>query len=194
MLHLIDQEAFSRIITPDPRYSSTVTSMFGNDTPYSNDANTGWSKKGGYPEKARHLFKEGGYAGEKVIILQPRTSQDTATPRSSWRARYERLGSMLNLRQATGAALSLVARTRGPSGKGAGAIFISGDPNLSLSDPIGTPWPAADGDKAWYGWPRNDEYEAVRAQWLIPQNSPNARRWPAKCKESVGIRSASSVR
>ncbi|MES0158170.1 ABC transporter substrate-binding protein, partial [Mesorhizobium sp. M0018] len=70
MLHLIDQEAVLRAAYGDAKYFRTVTSMFGNETPVSNDENTGWFKKGGDPEKASQLLKEAGYAGEKVVILQ----------------------------------------------------------------------------------------------------------------------------
>ncbi|MER9165543.1 ABC transporter substrate-binding protein [Mesorhizobium sp. M0715] len=70
MLHLIDQEAFLRVISPDPDYSSPVISIFGNSGPYSNDENTGWYKKGGDPGRAKQLFQESGYAGEKVYLFQ----------------------------------------------------------------------------------------------------------------------------
>ncbi|TIO11674.1 MAG: ABC transporter substrate-binding protein, partial [Mesorhizobium sp.] len=69
LLHLIDQEAVSRLTYP-PEYIHPVTSLFGTKTPYSNDENTSWFKKGGDPEKAKQLFQEAGYAGEKVIIMQ----------------------------------------------------------------------------------------------------------------------------
>ncbi|TIO63659.1 MAG: ABC transporter substrate-binding protein, partial [Mesorhizobium sp.] len=70
MLHLIDQEAMLRAGFGDSKYVKPVTSMFGNETPLANDENTEWYKKGGDPAKAKQLFKEAGYAGEKVVILQ----------------------------------------------------------------------------------------------------------------------------
>ncbi|MES0070337.1 ABC transporter substrate-binding protein [Mesorhizobium sp. M0074] len=46
-------------------------SVFGDTTSASSHENTGWFKKGGDPETAKQLFKEAGYAGEKVVILDP---------------------------------------------------------------------------------------------------------------------------
>ncbi|MER8504999.1 ABC transporter substrate-binding protein [Mesorhizobium sp. M1142] len=165
MLHLIDQEAVLRVQSPDPKYTSIVTSIFGNTTPYSNDENTGWFKKGGDPEKARQLFQESGYAGETVVILQP-TDVPAISDVSQWlAAALRKIGVKAELAPSDWGGLSARRQKKNPVEEGGWSIFITGDTEFALGDPMSEVCLNASGDKAWYGWPKNDEYEALRAKW-----------------------------
>ncbi|WP_287320991.1 hypothetical protein [Mesorhizobium sp.] len=44
-------------------------------------------------------------------------------------------------------------------------MFATTNTGYSNGNPLGTPLLTASGDKAWYGWPKSDEYEALRAKW-----------------------------
>lgn len=35
-----------------------------------------------------------------------------------------------------------------------------------MSNPTSEVFMNASGDKAWYGWPKNEDYEALRANWV----------------------------
>ncbi|MET4046169.1 peptide/nickel transport system substrate-binding protein [Bradyrhizobium sp. RT6a] len=165
MLYLVDQEAIARVITPDPKYSHPVSSMFGNDTLYSNDENTGWYKKGGDPEKAKQLFKEGGYVGEKVVILQPTNLMGFSNAAQFLAAALRKIGINAELAPSDWGGVVTRRTNKGPVEEGGWSIFITGVPDLTLSDPIGAPWLGAEGDKGFFGWPKSDKYEALRAQW-----------------------------
>jgi len=52
-----------------------------------------------------------------------------------------------------------------PSDQGGWDIFVTADSDYSHSDPIGLATFQANGAKAWYGWPQNDAFEALRAKW-----------------------------
>ncbi|PSH60937.1 ABC transporter substrate-binding protein [Phyllobacterium sophorae] len=165
MLHLIDQEAFMRVMVPDPKYVTTVTSIFGDETLVSNDENTGWYKKGGDPEKARQLFKEAGYAGEKVVILQ---STDWAASNNGSQflaAELRKIGVNAELAPSDWGGLTTRRANKGPVENGGWNMFITSEADYSLGNLLATPLLLANGDKAWYGWPKNDEYEALRAKW-----------------------------
>ncbi|TIV74169.1 MAG: ABC transporter substrate-binding protein, partial [Mesorhizobium sp.] len=54
---------------------------------------------------------------------------------------------------------------KGPVEDGGWNIFISSWDDYSIGSPITSSFALASGDKAWYGWPQNDEYEALRATW-----------------------------
>jgi peptide/nickel transport system substrate-binding protein len=164
MLHLVDQEAFSRVLSPDQKYSHTVTSMFGN-TLYSNDENTGWYKKGGDPEKAKQLFREGGYAGEKVVILQPTNITSFSNAAQFLASALRKIGINAELAPSDWGGVVTRRANKGPVETGGWSILITSVTGSTLADPIGTPWLGADGDKGFIGWPKSDEYEALRAQW-----------------------------
>ncbi|BCG82829.1 peptide ABC transporter substrate-binding protein [Mesorhizobium sp. 113-3-3] len=166
MLYLIDQEAFMRTTFP-PEYISTVTSVFGNHTPYSNDENTGWYKKGGDPEKAKQLFKEAGYAGEKVILLQATSDPFDNNAMQLLAATLRKIGVNAELAPSDSAGFSARLRNKGPVENGGWSIFETYESDYERSDAGGNPTLSANGEEGWLGWPKSDEYEALRAKWAV---------------------------
>ncbi|MEI9412026.1 ABC transporter substrate-binding protein [Mesorhizobium salmacidum] len=166
MLYLINQEAFLRVIAPDPKYTASVTSIFGNGTPYSNDENTGWFKKRGDPERAKQLFKEAGYAGEKVVILQPTDWREASDASQLLAATLRKIGVNAELAPSDWGGLSKRRANKGPVEDGGWSIFISSASDFSLGNPVAQVYLNASGDKAWFGWPKSEEYEALRAKWV----------------------------
>ncbi|MER9254453.1 ABC transporter substrate-binding protein [Mesorhizobium sp. M0598] len=165
VLHLIDQEAFMRVMAPDSKYSGTLTSIFGNTTPASNDENTGWYKKGGDPEKAKQLFKEAGYAGERVLILDPTDWHEGDSASQLLGSALQNIGVNVELASMDWGALSTRRANKGPIENGGWNMFITTEMDYSLGNPLTDPLLAANGDEAWYGWPKSDQYEALRAKW-----------------------------
>ncbi|MER9083077.1 ABC transporter substrate-binding protein [Mesorhizobium sp. M0895] len=164
MLHLIDQEAFMRTTFP-PKYIGSVTSVFGNSTPYSNDENTGWFKKGGDPEKAKRLFQEAGYAGETVVILDSTDWAAADNMAQLLAATLRKIGVNAELAPSDWGGLVARRANKGPVEDGGWSIFITSESDYSRGDPVGNPTLSANGENGWAGWPKSDEYEAFRAQW-----------------------------
>ncbi|TIP49220.1 MAG: ABC transporter substrate-binding protein [Mesorhizobium sp.] len=165
MLHLVDQEAFLQVLSSDPKYTNTVTSFFGSGNPVSNDENTGWFKKGGDPEKAKQLFKEAGYAGEKVVILQPTDWSDGSNTSQLLGDALRKIGINAELAPSDWAGLAARRGNKGPVEDGGWSIFITNDTDFARGEAMTTSHLAMNGEKAWYGWPQSDEYEAVRGKW-----------------------------
>ncbi|MER9401792.1 ABC transporter substrate-binding protein [Mesorhizobium sp. M0615] len=162
ILHLIDQEAFMRVMAPDSKYSSTHASIFGDTTPVSN---TGWYKKGGGPEKAKQLFKEAGYAGEKVVILNPTDWHEADNASQLLAAALQKIGVNAELAPSDWGGLTTRRAKKDPIENGGWNLFITTESDYSLGNPLTDPLLTANGDDAWYGWPKNDEYEALRTKW-----------------------------
>ncbi|QPB24696.1 ABC transporter substrate-binding protein [Rhizobium sp. 007] len=165
LLHLIDQEALLQAMAPDPKFGRPVTSIFGNNTPMTNDENTGWFKKGGNPEKAKQLFSEAGYAGEKIVILQPTNVAKFNDASQIVASALRKIGINAVLAPSDWGGLVARRANKGPVENGGWNIFITDEIDYSLANPLGTPFLVASGKKAWYGWPKSDEYEALRANW-----------------------------
>lgn len=169
ILHLVDQAAFMRAGYGNPKYFSTVKSIFGNDSPYSNDENTGWYKEGGDPEKARQLFKEAGYAGEKIVILDPTNVPEFHNMSQLLAAALRKIGVNAELAPSDWNGLATRRMNKGPVESGGWNIFISTYPGYTLGNPIApisAGFLVANGEKgAYYGWSKNDEYEALRVKW-----------------------------
>ncbi|WP_027038972.1 ABC transporter substrate-binding protein [Mesorhizobium ciceri] len=165
MLHLIDQEAFLRILAPDQKYAHTLTSIFGNSTPYTNDANTGWFKKGGDPERAKQLFQEAGYAGEKVVILQPTDWAQASNAAQLLADSLRKIGVNAELAPSDWGGLVARRANKGPVESGGWSVFITNDSDAVQGDPTASVALDARGENGWFGWPENDEYEILRAKW-----------------------------
>lgn len=165
MLHLVDQEAMLRAAYGDPKYFRTVTSMFGNETPVSNDENTGWFKKGGDPENAKQLLKEAGYAGEKVIILQPTDWAEGSNASQLLAASLNKIGVNAELAPSDWAGVAARRAKKDSVENGGWSIFISTDSEASFGQVITNNILPMKGEKGWYGWPKNDEYEVLRLKW-----------------------------
>lgn len=169
VLHLVNQEAFLSVLSPDPKYRSTVTSFFGDGNPISNDENTGWYKKGGDPEKAKQLLKEAGYGGEKVVILQPTDWAEGSDTSQVLAAELRKIGVNAELASMDWGTLATRRANKGPINEGGWSIFITNESNSSRGDPTVTESLSASGETGWYGWPNSDEYEALRAKWADVQ-------------------------
>lgn len=165
VLHLVNQGAYLSVISPDPKYSSTVSSFFGDGNPVSNDENTGWFKKGGDPGEAKQLLKEAGYGGEKVVILQPTDWAEGSNTSQVLADELRKISVNAELASMDWGTLATRRANKGPVNEGGWSIFITSESNFSRNDPIGTSDLAMNGDKGWYGWPKSDEYEALRSKW-----------------------------
>lgn len=150
----------------DPKYVRPIKSIFGNSTAYSNDENTGWYKKGGDQEKAKKLFQEAGYTGEKVVILQ-----STDWPPASKAAEYlaftlRKIGVNAELAPSDWGGVAKRRANKGPIEDGGWNMYINDWTDAEFGNPISMPVLRANGADAFYGWPKNDEYEVLRARWV----------------------------
>lgn len=165
MLHLVDQEAMLRAAYGDPKYFRTVTSMFGNETPISNDQNTGWFKKGGDPERAKQLFNEAGYAGEKVVILQPTDWTEGSNASQLLAATLQKIGINAELAPSDWGGVVARRAKKDSVENGGWSLFITTEPEAIIGNVITEVILPMNGESAWYGWPQNDDYERLRNKW-----------------------------
>lgn len=165
LLHLVDQNAFLSLLSPDPKFGRTVTSTFGTGSPYSNDVNVDWFKQGGDLKKARQLIEESGYAGEKVVILGPTDWAEAELASQVLASVLQKAGINAELAPMTWSELAVRRGKTEPVNNGGWNIFITYFSDFECSSPFGTSLFLMNGAKAWYGWPKNDEFEALRVKW-----------------------------
>ncbi len=169
MLHLIDQEALMQVMVPNPGYTSTQTSIFGSTSHYSNDVNTGWYKKGGDPKKAKQLLQEAGYAGEKVVILDPTDWHEADNAAQFVAATLRKIGVNAELAPSDWGGIVKRRANKGPVEDGGWSILITTGSDSLRDNPLSVPQYIASGEDAWYGWPKSDEFEALRHKWVDVQ-------------------------
>jgi peptide/nickel transport system substrate-binding protein len=165
MLYLVNQLDFMKATFGDPKYYGSLDSIFGSATPYVNDANTDWFRHGVDLEKAKQLFKDAGYNGEQITILQATNIGYMSNSDQLLAAQLRKIGVNVQLAPSDWGGVVTRRAVQAPTAAGGWDIFVTSDSDYSHSDPIGLATFAANGLKGWYGWPSNDAYEAIRAKW-----------------------------
>jgi peptide/nickel transport system substrate-binding protein len=165
LLYLVDQNTFMKASVGDPKWYKPCASIFGNNTAFTNDANTDWFKHGVDLDKARQLFKDAGYNGERVIVLQATNIAFMSNSEQLIAAQLKKIGVNAELAPSDWGGEVTRRAVKAPPEQGGWNIFVTSDSDYSHSDPIGLAAFQANGDKAWYGWPKSDEFEALRAKW-----------------------------
>jgi len=165
MLYLVDQKAILNATFGDPKYYQRNPSLFGYNTPMSNDANTGWFNEAPDPAKAKQLFQAAGYKGEKVIVLQATNfafMNNSAQLVAGW---LQNIGVNAQLAAMTWGEVITRRASMKPDDQGGWDIFITYGGGFDFSNPITLIALAANGKNAWFGWPDNAAYEVLRGQW-----------------------------
>jgi peptide/nickel transport system substrate-binding protein len=165
LLYLVDQNEFMKASFGDPKWYKPVASIFGNGTPMTNDANTGWIKHGVDLDKARQLFKESGYNGETVVVLQATNRPFMSNSEQLIAAQLKKIGVNAQLAPSDWGGVITRRANQGPDDKGGWDLFVTSDSDYSHSDPLGVSTLMANGLQSWYGWPSSDAYEALRTKW-----------------------------
>ena len=130
-----------------------------------NDANTDWFKGGQNIAKAKELFQKAGYDGSPVVVLQP-TDHYLANPAGLLTAQWLRqAGVNVDLAAIDWGAVLNRRAVKKPPAEGGWNIFSTTATGVAFSDPIEFSGHAANGDKAWFGWPTNELQEKLRDHW-----------------------------
>ena len=165
MLHLTKQDDVMRAIFGQTGSWETCGSFFGCGTPMTNDENTGWYKQGQDIGKAKELFQKAAYDGRPVVVLQA-TDHYLANPAGLFAAQWLRqAGVNVDLAAADWGALVTRRAVKKPPAEGGWNIFSTTVTGITFADPIAFTGQAANGEKAWFGWPTDELQEKLRNDW-----------------------------
>jgi peptide/nickel transport system substrate-binding protein len=175
MLHLVDQNAIMQSTFVDPKYYRSCGSYFGCGTPMENDAGTGWFSAGQDIAKAKELFRQAGYDGRPVVILQA-TNIAFVNNATQLVAQWLRQAGV-NAQLAASDWGGVVTRrsSKKPPDQGGWNIFVTWSSTQGISNPIAHPGHATTGEKAWFGWPSDDKQEGLRDKWAAASSVEDRR-------------------
>jgi peptide/nickel transport system substrate-binding protein len=163
---VVNQADFMSAYAGDKTNWNVCPSVFTCGTPMASDAgSTALSGPRDY-DKAKQLVKEAGYNGEKIILLdavdQPLIHAEALVLTDE----LKKLG--LNVEIASSDWGTVVTRraSKKPPAEGGWNIFETGWVGADTLDPSDNVMLRANGDGAWFGWPKDDQLEALRTQWL----------------------------
>jgi peptide/nickel transport system substrate-binding protein len=170
MLHLVDQAAIMKATFGDPKSFRGCGSLFACGTTMENDANTAWFKGGQDLAKAAALFREAGYDGRPVLIMQQTTlpvMNNAALLVAQWLRKAGVNAELVPLDWA-----GIVARraNKSPPSEGGWNIVLTYASGNAYDNPITLAGHAANGQKGWFGWPEDARHEQLRDAWVAAKD------------------------
>ncbi|ONG45578.1 ABC transporter substrate-binding protein [Pseudoroseomonas deserti] len=186
ILSAANQEDWMRAVTGnDPKLFRSCASMFPCGTPYGTEAGAEALKAPRDLTLAKRLLAEGGYNGEKVVIISPTDLPSMAPWGPVTADLFTRLGINTELVETDWGSVVQRRASRAPVAQGGWSVFHTWWPSLSVYTPAINPTLRGLGDKGWFGWYRNDKVEALAEDWLsAPDEAGRARIAEAIQRES----------
>jgi peptide/nickel transport system substrate-binding protein len=170
VLMVTNQADFMTAFVGDQKNWDVCASYFTCGGPMANDAGSAaLTGKRDY-DKAKQLVKEAGYNGEKIIVLdaveQPLVHSEALVVTDE----LKKLGLNVDLVSTDWGTVVTRRASKKPPAEGGWNLFETGWVGADLLDPSTNVMLRGNGDKAFFGWPKDDQLEALRAEWLKAQD------------------------
>ena len=178
-MYAIGQEDVMKALVGNPKYWRTCASLWGCGTPMQADAGQDMVVPSNI-DKARALLKEAGYDNTPVLMLHA-TDVASLSPQPVVMAQALRqAGFNVTLAAMDWQSVASRRASRALPADGGWSILNTNMYTADLADPVRTPMAAADGDKAWYGWPDFPQVEALRDQYALSSDPAEQKRIAAE--------------
>ena len=161
--YMIDQEMFAQAYVTDPTLYKNCPSFYMCSSPYFTDA--GWVK----PDlaKAKKLIAESGYDGTPVVVLHATESGPTNTFSLVAEQLMRDIGLKVEPQAMDWGTLVGRRASKATVDRGGWSLFMSGPTGADMMDPAGHLGLRSNCDKAWFGWPCDEEIEKLRAEFSL---------------------------
>ena len=147
----------------DEKLWTTSRSLFPRNTPYYQDQP---DLMPGDLEKARAMLKEAGYAGQKVVIINPTDFPDIGPLGLVANDALKKIGMNVELRESDWGTVVQRRASREPVEKGGWSIFHTTGPAPVYGSPVTSPLVRGQGEKGWFGWWTNPKAEELTEAWV----------------------------
>jgi peptide/nickel transport system substrate-binding protein len=165
---LVDQKMYLAAMVGNPQYEKECYAVFVCGSPLATEAySEPWRKQN--IAKAKELFKEAGYNGEPIVVLQP-TDQTIIFNISAVTADLlKQAGVNVDLQASDWGTVTTRRTSKEKPGPGSPGwhIFTTWWTGLPVTSPItATPLVSTCDGKNWFGWSCDDEIEKLRAEFI----------------------------
>ena len=166
MMSVVQADYMTAVAGDDPANWTTCYSQYPKGTPYYSEVG-GARLKGPHDSAAvNRALKDAGYAGEKVVILQP-TDFPLISPLSDvMNDALKRAGMNTELSASDWGTVVQRRTNRGPIDKGGWSIFTTYGTAAGCKDPAVSPFVRGTGPKGWFGWWEDADTEAMVSSWV----------------------------
>lgn len=161
--YMVDQNVFAQAYVSDPDLYEACPSFYMCSSPYFTDTN--WPKPD--MEKAKALIAESDYDGTPVVILHATESGPTNTFSLVAAQLMREIGLEVEPQAMDWGTLTSRRASKEEVSNGGWSLFLSGPSGADAMEPSGHLSLRSNCDKAWFGWPCDDEIEEMRAAFAV---------------------------
>ena len=133
-------------------------------------------------DAAKKLIAEAGYKGEKIILMDAVDQPLIHAQALVLTELLKKLGINVEYGRDWGTVVTRRASKKPPA-EGGWNIFETGWVGADLLDPSLNVMLRANGDGAWFGWPKDDKLEELRVEWLKAKDQEERQDIAAKIQE-----------
>jgi peptide/nickel transport system substrate-binding protein len=126
------------------------------------------------PDTIKALFKEGGYNGEPIVLMDPTDQQNLHFLALVLNEHLKELGINVDLQSMDWATLVGRRSVKAPPSqdRGGWSIFPTAWPSSAMMDPIiNAPIDSSCDGKNWFGWPCDETMQKLRLDYLAARNA-----------------------
>jgi peptide/nickel transport system substrate-binding protein len=183
VLAVTDQSEFMTALAGDPKDWKRCASFFTCATPMASDAGAAALTGKRDFDMAKRLIAEAGYKGEKIVILDGVDLLANHIHALVAVELFKKLGLHAELATSDWGTVVTRRASKKPVGEGGWNVFGTDFEGAEMLNPWLNPPLPANGDKAWFGWPKDDNIEALRKEWLQASDSETRQEIAAKIQE-----------
>jgi len=163
-MYAVGQEDVMKAAVGNPDYYSTCGAILGCGGPFGDASGTDWVVKQDL-DKAKALLKEANYDGKPVVLLHATDNPNLSAQPIVIAQALRKAGFKVELQSMDWQTLTFRRTSNKPIEEGGWSIFVTNWPLTDMLDPLRYPAVAANGEKAWFGWPDIPEIERLRDEF-----------------------------
>jgi peptide/nickel transport system substrate-binding protein len=129
------------------------------------------------------MLKDAGYNGERVVLMHPTDQIYYDAMSSVVAASLRAIGINLDEQSMDWGTIVERRTSKEPLEKGGWSLFPYGSPAAEYRDPIFATNMRGNGQDAWFGWPTDPDYEAMRTAWMDSNDADARKRLDAQTQE-----------
>jgi peptide/nickel transport system substrate-binding protein len=145
-----------------------------------NESMTGTERFATYdPTKIKSLFKEAGYDGAPLVLMDPTDQQNLHMLAQVLSEHMKKVGLNVDLQAMDWSTLvsRRAIKTPPPQDRGGWHIFPTAWPSATMMDPfLNPPLDTSCDGKNWFGWPCDDELAQLRLAYIAAKDDAERRR------------------
>jgi peptide/nickel transport system substrate-binding protein len=163
-LAALQQEPFLRAQVGIKEYYRSCASMFTCGTPYGSAKGSEIQSKSNM-KKAQELLKASGYDGTPVVLMKPTDLAAIQKLPDVAAQLLRQAGFKVDLQAMDWQTLVTRRSKKEPPAQGGWNMFFTAWVAPDIWNPLTNPAIGAEGEKSWFGWPKDEKIEQLRDQF-----------------------------